>query len=125
VTGLTRKDGKWGVEYSPKEVDGEKRTDWFDKVVVAIGTFVQPKKPTLEGIEKFEGRQLHAIDFHRAEEFRDKNILLIGLHATSQDVMTVLKENGARKIFLSHKNGILMVSTSCHTTASGFPGCEK
>jgi dimethylaniline monooxygenase (N-oxide forming) len=125
VAGLTRKDGKWGVEYFSKEVDGIKRTDWFDKVVVAIGSFVQAKQPTLEGIEKFEGRQVHAIDFHRAEEFRNKNILLIGLHATSQDVTTVLKDNGARKVFLSHKNGILMVSTRYHITASGYPSYEK
>jgi dimethylaniline monooxygenase (N-oxide forming) / hypotaurine monooxygenase len=117
VVGLSRREGKWGVEYISKELDGA-QIDWFDKVVIAIGTFVQPKKVVLDGIEKFEGRQMHAIDFHRAEEFRNKNVLLIGLHATSQDVTTVLKDNGAKKVYISHKNGVLMVSKSCSTIKS-------
>jgi dimethylaniline monooxygenase (N-oxide forming) len=109
VTGLTREDGKWAIEIAPKDMAGQKTTVYFDKVLIAIGSFVKPKQPEFEGIEKFEGRTLHAINYHRAADFKDQNVLLVGLYASAQDVATCLQQDQAKKLYLSHRNGVVLV----------------
>jgi dimethylaniline monooxygenase (N-oxide forming) len=106
ATGLRRENGKWGLEVAPKEA--EPRTDWYDKVVVAVGSFVIPKKPLFEGIELFEGTKVHSINYHRPKEYEGKNVLLVGLHATTQDVAVSLSKY-ANKAYTSHKNGLILV----------------
>jgi dimethylaniline monooxygenase (N-oxide forming) len=107
AVGLRREDGRWGLEVLP--TGGEPRTDWYDKIVVSVGSFVLPKKPHVEGIELFEGTAVHALDYHRPQEYKDKKILIIGLHATTQDV-TVSLSKCASKAYLSHRNGLILVS---------------
>ena len=109
VTGLTRKDGRWRVEISPKDVAGQKTAKYFDKVVVAIGSFVQPKQPKFDGIEKFEGQTQHAINFHRSANFKGQNVVLVGLHATAQDVAVCFQKDQANKLYISHRSGIILV----------------
>ena len=109
AVGLRREDGKWGLEVAPK--GAEPRTDWYDKVVVAVGSFVIPKKPAFEGIELFEGTAVHAIDYHRPKQYKGKTVLLVGLHATTQDVAVSLAKY-ASKAYTSHKNGLVLVGIS-------------
>jgi dimethylaniline monooxygenase (N-oxide forming) len=108
VTAVTRENDRWVVEITPKD-GGERRTEEFDKVCVAIGSFVTPKTPQLNGIERFGGKVVHAINFREPKEYDGQNVLLIGLHATSQDVAKVL-EGHATQLYLSHRNGLVMVS---------------
>ncbi|KAE9984363.1 hypothetical protein EG328_008849 [Venturia inaequalis] len=106
VESVTREDGRWAV--SVKQKDGSLRKEKFDKVVIANGYFTSPRIPKIEGIEEFSGPALHAINFHHPEQYDGKNILLIGLHATTQDVVKMLAGH-AKQVYLSHRNGILMV----------------
>lgn len=103
VTNLDRKDGQWVLEVSPK--DGPVRQDTYDKVVVATGSFVKPKWPNFKGIEKFSGFTSHAMHFHEGKQFKDQNVLIIGLHASAQDVACTL-ERHAKQIYISHRNGV-------------------
>lgn len=115
AVGLRREGGKWGLEVVPK--GGEPRTDWFDKVVVSVGSFVKPKKPDFQGIELFEGTAVHAIDYHKPSQYKDKKVLIIGIHATTQDVAVSLSKH-ASKAYASHKNGMILFPryTADHAT---------
>lgn len=106
VASIKREGDKWVIEIVPK--DGSPRREYFDKVAVANGTFTVPKSPKFPGIEKFTGRTLHAMHFHRPETFKDQRVLIIGLHASAQDVASSLLGHAAQ-VYVSHRNGVLLV----------------
>ncbi|KAG6361790.1 hypothetical protein INS49_010019 [Diaporthe citri] len=106
VTAITRDGDTWAVEVLVK--DGSPRREYFDKVAIANGSFTAPKWPKLPGIEQFKGRTLHAINFHRPETFKDQRVLLIGLHATAQDVASSLLGHAAQ-LYVSHRNGVTLL----------------
>lgn len=67
--------------------------------------------PKIPGIEKFAGKTMHAIHFNRhQDEFKGKRVLLIGLHASTQDVVLALKNHGAAQVYATHRNGVSLVS---------------
>jgi dimethylaniline monooxygenase (N-oxide forming) len=107
AVGLGREGTKWGLEVEQK--GSAPRVDYFDKVVVATGSFVTPKTPIFERIKLFKGETLHAINYHQPSRFKNKKVLIIGLHATSQDVTKSLSKYTS-KVYLSHKNGLVLVS---------------
>lgn len=109
VTSVTREGGRWAVEILTK--DETPRREYFDKVAVANGSFTTPKLPELPGIEQFTGRTLHAIDFHRPETFKGQRVLLIGLHASAQDIASSLSGHAAQ-LYASHRNGVVLVCFS-------------
>ena len=106
VVGLSRQGKEWVVEIRSK--DGPPRREYFDKVAVAIGSFVVPKQPTLPGIERFAGRTLHAINFHHPETFKGQRVLLMGLHASAVDIVVSLSKH-ASQLYGSHRNGVTLV----------------
>lgn len=78
----------------------------YHRVCVATGSFNIPRFPKLEGLDEFQGQVLHSIDFHDAKSFQDKNVLLVGMHATAQDVTSALFTH-AKHVYLSHRSGLL------------------
>ena len=50
----------------------------FDNVVVATGHFSVPFIPEYEGMNSFPGRIMHSHDFRDAEEFRGKDVIVLG-----------------------------------------------
>lgn len=106
VTAITREGDTWAVEVLTK--DGSPRREHFDKVAVANGSFTAPKWPKFPGIEKFTGKTLHALNFHRPETFKGQRVLLIGLHASAQDVACGLAGHAAQ-LYVSHRNGVVLV----------------
>ncbi|KIV90099.1 hypothetical protein PV10_07440 [Exophiala mesophila] len=127
VVGLYRERGRWAVEVQYTE---EKKVEYFDKVLCATGSMVIPKQPKLEGVEKFEGSVIHAVDFPQPAELESRyggqNVLLIGLSATAQDVITDLS-GYAKKIYVTHRAGVLLTpryldngSTSDQTQSLSF-----
>lgn len=52
---------------------------WTAKAVVsATGTWGQPYIPKYQGVENFEGLQLHSADYVNAELFKNKRVLVVG-----------------------------------------------
>ena len=51
--------------------------DNFDYVVVSTGHFSVPFIPEYPGMKSFPGRIMHSHDFRDAEEFRDKNVVVL------------------------------------------------
>jgi dimethylaniline monooxygenase (N-oxide forming) len=109
VTRLSRSEDQWALQISPP--DSLPHVEYFDKVIVATGTFTKPSQPQLDQIQLFKGPTVHAINFHRPSQYSGKNVLIVGLHATAQDVAVGLFGH-ANKLYVSHRNGVLLVSIS-------------
>ncbi|KAJ9609981.1 hypothetical protein H2200_006311 [Cladophialophora chaetospira] len=106
VKNFERKRGKWAVEYIQ---NGSLHTDYFDKLMIAPGSFVTPRSPKLEGVEAFQGKILHSLNFPDPSTFQGQNVLLVGFHATAQDLVVELAPH-AKKVYIAHKNGLIMMS---------------
>ena len=81
-------------------LDGER----FDYVIVASGHYSVPNVPSFEGIEKFQGRVLHAHDFREANEFGGKSLLLVGASYSAEDIALQCLKYGAKKIICTWRS---------------------
>ncbi len=70
----------------------------FDYVIVANGHFSTPNVPYFEGMEKYEGRVLHAHDFRDALEFKDKDVMIIGASYSAEDIGSQCWKYGAKSL---------------------------
>ncbi|KAH8664400.1 flavin-containing monooxygenase-like protein [Xylariales sp. PMI_506] len=107
VEKIVRENESWTLHVKDIETQ-QVITHTFDRVCVATGSFHKPRWPKLRGIEKFGGRVLHSVDYHGSEPFSDQNVLIIGLHATAQDVTDDLSRS-AKHVYLSHRGGLIML----------------
>jgi dimethylaniline monooxygenase (N-oxide forming) len=107
VTSVRRIDGKW--EVATRSGPDQPQLEYFDKLLVCTGSFVTARRPHYDGIEKFEGRVFHSIEFPDSSEFKGQTVLLAGLHASSADISIELSKHASR-IYLAHKTGVVMVS---------------
>ncbi|MEH6527150.1 MAG: NAD(P)/FAD-dependent oxidoreductase [Sneathiella sp.] len=78
-------------------------TEEFDFVVVASGHFSTPNVPQFEGMDRFNGRILHAHDFRDAVEFKDKDILVVGTSYSAEDIGSQCWKYGCKSITVSHR----------------------
>ena len=87
VNRVKRADGRWTLGVR-KAGDEGPRTECFDKVAFACGPFTTPRKPDLAGVHQFRGKAVHSIDFHKPSQFNGQTVVVVGLHASAQDVVT-------------------------------------
>jgi dimethylaniline monooxygenase (N-oxide forming) len=107
VQDVSRVAGGWEVT---SETTGEKpHRQQFDKVMYCTGSFTTPKRPRIPGIEKFQGDVRHSVTFSPTEQYRGKNVLIIGAHATAVDVASSLA-GIASQVYMSHKHGFYAVT---------------
>lgn len=76
----------------------------FDYLIVASGHFSTPNMPYFKGIENFPGTVLHAHDFKGADQFKDRNILLIGSSYSAEDIGVQCYKHGAKSVTLSYRS---------------------
>ncbi|ODS87493.1 MAG: potassium transporter [Chryseobacterium sp. SCN 40-13] len=76
----------------------------FDYLVVASGHFSTPNMPYFKGIETFSGNVMHAHDFRGADQFKDRNILLIGSSYSAEDIGIQCYKHGAASVTLSYRS---------------------
>jgi len=76
----------------------------FEHVIVCTGHFSTPYVPKIENIENFDGRVLHGHDFKNANEFKDKNVLVVGGSYSAEDIGLQCYKYGAKSV------------TSCYRT---------
>ena len=94
--------GKFSVTSHDRAAD-KKTTEEFDNVVVATGHFSTPNVPHFDGLDRFNGRVLHAHDFRDAVEFKGKDILIIGTSYSAEDIGSQCWKYGANSITVSHR----------------------
>ncbi|KAH8063904.1 N,N-dimethylaniline monooxygenase [Aureococcus anophagefferens] len=75
---------KWLVEATSK--DGTKHSGLYDGVCVASGNFQTAKVPNFPGIGDFKGELVHASQYKRPDQFKDKNVVVIGLGESGADL---------------------------------------
>ncbi len=82
-------------------------TEQFENVVCCNGHFSTPNVPSFDGLDRFNGRVLHAHDFRDAVEFKDKNILIIGTSYSAEDIGSQCWKYGAKTITVSHRTAAM------------------
>lgn len=76
----------------------------FDYLVVASGHFSTPNMPYFTGIEDFPGTIMHAHDFRGADQFINKNILLVGSSYSAEDIGVQCYKHGSKSVTLSYRS---------------------
>jgi len=79
-------------------VNDREYSEEFDHVVVANGHFSTPNVPEFDGLDRFNGRVLHAHDFRDAVEFKDKDVLIIGTSYSAEDIGSQCWKYGSKSI---------------------------
>jgi hypothetical protein len=86
------------------EVDGER----FDALVVASGHNDVPKWPDPPYPGEFAGRQLHALEFGKGEDFAGERVMVVGMGNSAMDIATDVSHFAARTL-LSVRHGSWIV----------------
>jgi len=84
-------------------IEDEESTEHFDHVIVASGHFSTPNVPHFDGLDRFNGRVLHAHDFRDAVEFEGRDILIVGTSYSAEDIGSQCWKYGAKSITVSHR----------------------
>ena len=86
--------------------------DTFDFVVVSTGLFSVPFIPEYKGMNSFPGRIMHSHDFRDAEEFRNKNVIVLGSSYSAEDVALQCNKYGAKSVTIGYRNNACLLYTS-------------
>lgn len=95
-------DKTWELYYHDRA--SQPRVEKSDRVVVTTGALAKAWSPRIEGSENFRGQIIHSQAFKGAEDFRGKQVVVVGLSQTGGDVVYELCEH-AEKVYLSHRSG--------------------
>ncbi len=98
--------GQFTVTAHDLPTDSES-SERFDHVVVATGHFSTPNVPHFDGLDRFNGRVLHAHDFRDAVEFKDKDILIIGTSYSAEDIGSQCWKYGCKSVTVSHRTAAM------------------
>ena len=79
----------------------------FDYVVVATGHFSVPYVPEYAGMDSFPGRILHSHDFRNAEEFRGKDVVVLGNKSSAEDISVQCYKHGSRSVTICYRHNPL------------------
>jgi dimethylaniline monooxygenase (N-oxide forming) len=116
ITRLERdqKTAKWLLHVA----DDSDSPHSFDKVVWATGQFIRPKLITLPGQDLFKGAVIHSQHVRNLSDFKDKNVVVLGMGNTAADISVGLV-NHCKRVYLSHRRG---ANIMCRSDADGLPG---
>ena len=92
---------------SKNKIDSKISNEVFDNVIVASGHFSIPFVPEYEGMNNFPGRILHSHDFRDAEEFRNKNVIVLGSSYSAEDIALQCYKYGAESVTIGYRNNAM------------------
>ena len=79
----------------------------FDYVVVANGHFSVPYIPEIEGMDTFPGHILHSHEFREAEQFKGKNVVVLGSSHSAEDVSLQCWKYGSKSVTIGYRHAPL------------------
>ena len=103
VTNVIFADSKFHITSLNKK-ENITASEEFDHLVVASGHFSVPYIPEYEGMSSFPGRILHGHDFRDAEEFRDKDVVVLGSSYSAEDIALQCYKYGAKSVTIGYRN---------------------
>ena len=103
VTNTVYKNDKFEISYQDK-ANNKMLNDAFDYVVVSTGHFSVPFIPEYEGMNSFPGRIMHSHDFRDAEEFRGKDVIVLGSSYSAEDVALQCNKYGAKSVTIGYRH---------------------
>ena len=103
VTNVSYNNDSFEISSIDKK-SGKHSTEKFDYLVVASGHFAVPYIPEYKGMSSFPGRILHSHDFRDAEEFRGKDLIVLGSSYSAEDVALQCYKYGAKSVTIGYRN---------------------
>lgn len=79
----------------------QEQTDTFDAVFISNGHYSVPEVPRIPGIEHFQGKTFHSIEYDDPKEYKGQTVLCIGGRASGADIAREMAEAGAAHVYLS------------------------
>ena len=79
-------------------------SDNYDYLIVASGHFSVPYIPEYQGMKSFHGRILHGHDFRDAEEFRNKDVVVLGSSYSAEDIALQCYKYGAKSVTIGYRH---------------------
>jgi trimethylamine monooxygenase len=76
----------------------------YDYLIVASGHFSVPYIPEYQGMKSFPGRILHGHDFRDAEEFRNKDVVVLGSSYSAEDIALQCYKYGAKSVTIGYRH---------------------
>lgn len=84
------------------------------QVIVAIGHQHTPWMPAWPGRDQFPGQILHSLEYRSPEEFRDRDVLVVGGGCSGLDIARDLAQGGAHRVRLAVRTQPnLLLKMSC------------
>ncbi|XP_055597164.1 senecionine N-oxygenase-like [Uranotaenia lowii] len=94
------KSGRWNV--TVKDIrNNTTKSESFDYVIVSNGHYFEPLTPGYEGLEIFEGTQLHSHNYRSPSIFQDRKVLIIGAGPSGKDLIFAAAKY-AKNVYFSH-----------------------
>ncbi|WP_337185620.1 FAD-dependent oxidoreductase [Phenylobacterium sp.] len=115
-----RGDGGWAVSLAP--ADGEPRTETFDALVAASGSYWDARLPKWDGA--FDGAVLHAQDYRDPAtpfDTRGKNVIVVGIGNTGCEIACEIAAAGAASVHISARGGTWIMPK----TVNGAPASDS
>jgi cation diffusion facilitator CzcD-associated flavoprotein CzcO len=106
--------GAWEVTVARS--DGSSYTLRPNHVVLATGVFGVPRRPVIAGSARFDGRILHATEYHGGRSMDGHRVLVIGSGSSAHDVAQDLQQQGA---------DVTMLQRSSTCVVSVDPGATR
>jgi dimethylaniline monooxygenase (N-oxide forming) len=108
-----KEDGRWIVRSSGNAGDLE---ETFDAITVCSGLHQDAHIPAFAGLESFTGETMHAAQYRRPGQVKDKKVLVVGAGESGADIAAEMSKNAVAAV-LSLRRGVSVVSR----TAFGKP----
>jgi pyruvate/2-oxoglutarate dehydrogenase complex dihydrolipoamide dehydrogenase (E3) component len=102
ATSIKNENGTWITTTASDKV-------WqSDSIIIGTGSNRVQNSPSWPGLDNFKGIIQHSKDYRNGKEYKDKNVLIIGMGNTGAELAIDLNENGA-KTYISVRGPVNIV----------------
>lgn len=118
ISAAPRGSGGWQITL---QKDGVQRTEDYDALIAASGSYWDPQMPTWPG--DFNGQILHAQKYHDPStpyDMSGKNVVVVGIGNTGCEFACEIGKSAASTVYLSARSGTWIMPK----TINGVPAAE-
>ena len=105
---------QWKQNFQNDVENNEFNSETFDVVCICNGHYAKPSYPAIPGIEHFQGKIMHSIEYDDPFLYTNKTVLCIGGRASGSDIAREISQY-AKKVYISdsafpeEQNGVPVV----------------